>query len=137
MVLKCFRWGDCSQPTQVQVTQLLAEFRYQLGGRLIGVYLHGSLATGCFNFARSDIDLLTITRHRLSGEAKKQLIETLLRISKSPHPVEISFLCFDDLHPWRYPPPFDLHYSEDWREQFALDLEWALERVTRFPVYGV
>jgi streptomycin 3"-adenylyltransferase len=75
---------------------------------------------------RSDIDLLLITRRRLSRETKKQLIETLLRISRSPHPLEISFLCLDNLHPWQYPTPFDLHYSEDWRAQYVRDL--ALDR---------
>ncbi len=110
----------------MQVSQLVKEFQNQLEN-LIGIYLHGSLATGCFNPAKSDIDLLVITHHRLSAEAKKLLIETLLRISNSPHPLETSFLCFDDLRPWQYPTPFDLHYSEDWREKYESDLgpgEW-------------
>ena len=28
------------------------------GGNLLGVYLHGSLAMGCFNPKKSDLDLL-------------------------------------------------------------------------------
>ncbi len=42
--------------------------------------------------------------------------------SKSPAPIEISFLRQRDLHPWEYPTTFDLHYSEDWREDTASDL---------------
>jgi len=120
--LDCIRWSNCPKQTQSQVNQLSIELWRQLAVTLVGIYLHGSLATGCFNPVRSDIDLLVITRQRLLVEAKKQLIETLLRVSRSPHPIEISFLCFDDLHPWRYPTPFDLHYSEDWREQYTRDL---------------
>lgn len=32
-----------------------------LGENLVGVYLHGSLAMGCFNPQRSDIDLIIDT----------------------------------------------------------------------------
>jgi streptomycin 3"-adenylyltransferase len=38
------------------------------------------------------------------------------------------------LHPWRYPTPFDLHYSEDWRARFEQTLadgassEWNKQR---------
>lgn len=89
---------------------------------MIGVYLHGSLAMGCFNPATSDIDLLVVTRHKIPITTKKSLVELLLFVSGSPQPVEISFLDQGDLVPWRHPTPFDLHYSEDWRKSFSEDL---------------
>jgi len=95
---------------------------------LIGVYLHGSLAMGCFNPERSDIDLLVIIQHRLTLEQKKTLVESLLRISGAPHPIEISFLRISDINPWRYPTPYNLHYSEDWRMKYERvfgDGEWG------------
>ena len=114
-----YNWSSCPEHTKKQVEQLVREFQIQLMPNLIGIYLHGSLATNNFNPQRSDIDLLVVTRRHLSFSLKKVLIQTLLDYSNSPHPIEISFLCFDDLHPWQYPTPFDLHYSEDWRERYS------------------
>ena len=34
-------------------------------------------------------------------------------------PIEISFLVQRDIHPFRHPLPFDLHYSESWREKYT------------------
>lgn len=34
-----------------------------LGQLLIGCYVHGSLALGCFQWNRSDIDFLTLSTH--------------------------------------------------------------------------
>ena len=91
-----------------------------LADNLLGVYLHGSLAFGCFNPQRSDIDLLAVTRRPMSPAEKRAVAASLLDISAHPYPVEISILAREHLHPWRYPTPFDFHYSEDWRaETFA------------------
>ncbi|MCA1695715.1 MAG: nucleotidyltransferase domain-containing protein, partial [Actinobacteria bacterium] len=44
-----------------QVTSLLESVQALLGQALVGVYLHGSLAYGCFNPDRSDLDLLALS----------------------------------------------------------------------------
>ncbi len=105
-----------------QVESLLAAFEQILTGTLRGFYLHGSLAFGCFNPSASDIDLLVVTDGPIPVDTKAELVRTLLRVSGSPHPVEISFLRRSDLFPWRHPAPFDLHFSEDWRERYEGDL---------------
>ena len=134
--MDCFRWDNCPKQTQEQISQLVTEFRHQLNENLVGIYLHGSLATGCFNPAKSDIDLLVVLHQRLLSKTKERLVKTLLHSSKSPHPLEISFLKFNDLHPWQYPTPFVLHYSEDWREKYTKDSAsgnwqyWPIERQT-------
>ncbi|WP_161982504.1 aminoglycoside adenylyltransferase domain-containing protein [Dictyobacter alpinus] len=89
---------------------------------LIGIYLHGSLAMGCFNPERSDIDLLVAVQHTLSVFVKRQLITLLLESSQQPHPIEISFLNNEQLNPYQHPVPFDLHYSESWREHYQTEL---------------
>ena len=76
---------------------------------------------GCFNPASSDIDLLAVARRTIPAKTKCSLIELLLSVSGSPHPVEISFLLQADLAQWQYPTPFDLHFSEDWRKAFSAD----------------
>ena len=86
---------------------------------LVGVYLHGSLAMGCFNTARSDLDLLVVTRQRLYPNARRRLMETMVRESRRPAPIEISVMTLEQLHPWRYPTPYDFHFSDAWRKRFV------------------
>lgn len=113
-----YSWATCPEDVRNQVIALLEAFQNMLGANLTAVYLHGSLAMGCFNLARSDLDLLVITKQSMSLEQKRALAEALLRLSRHPAPIEMSFLSAADLIPWRYPTPFDLHYSEDWRERY-------------------
>jgi len=89
-----------------------------LGESLVGIYLHGSLAMGGFNPARSDLDLLVVTERPLTAESKRRLIAVLLQLPGKPRPIEISFLSRGDLRPWRHPTPYQLHYSEDWRSRY-------------------
>ena len=44
---------------------------------LLGIYLHGSLAAGCFQWERSDIDFLVVVRQMPAIEKKIALVETL------------------------------------------------------------
>ena len=52
---------------------LLSSFIQQskeiLGNNLIGIYLHGSAAMGCFN-QKSDIDLLIVVKESIPGKIK-------------------------------------------------------------------
>ena len=114
-----YSWEEPPPQTKAQIDRLVDEVTSQLAGNLTGIYLHGSLAMGCFNPLRSDIDLLVVTRQRLKVARKRLLVESLLRESASPHPLEISFLQLWDINPWQYPTPYELHYSEDWREKFT------------------
>ena len=118
-------------PAWAQIETLLSAFERVLAGNLAGVYVHGSLAFGCFNPASSDIDLLVVTERQIAPREKRTLVETLLAVSLSPHPVEISFLAMTDITPWRHPAPYDLHFSEEWRDRCKQDLsdgrwtEWS------------
>jgi predicted nucleotidyltransferase len=123
-----YSWATCPAAARSQIERLLATTQDALQDNLTGVYLHGSLAMGCFNPERSDLDLLVITRAPMSVETKRALVEALLRLSGNPAPIEISFLSAADLTPWRYPTPFDLHYSEDGRSRCEQAL--ARERPT-------
>ncbi len=74
---------------------------------------------GCFNPIRSDIDMLVVMWHGMSVETKRDVAQTLLTCSLSPSPVEISFLVQQDIFPFQQPLPYDLHYSESWRERYT------------------
>lgn len=122
LILDSVGWNSCPKATRQQTHRLIDGFRQRLDSNLIGVYLHGSLAMNCFNPATSDVDLLVTTCYRIPLETKISMIELLLVVSGLPHPIEISFLCQEDLTPWRYPTPYDLHYGEDWRKTFSTNL---------------
>jgi predicted nucleotidyltransferase len=114
-----YSWANCPEPVRTQINNLLATFRQLLDENLIGIYLHGSLAMGCFNPTRSDLDLLVIMQHGMTVETKRDMAHYLLTCSLSPSPIEISFLVQQDIRPFQHPLPFDLHYSEDWRERYV------------------
>ncbi len=92
-----------------------------LGPNLEGVYLHGSLAMGCFHAGTSDVDLLLGVGRSLRNEERDSLRDLLLARSGDPHPAELTVLTRADRFPWRHPMPFDLHYSELWRPAFAAE----------------
>lgn len=122
-----YGWSDCPAGVRAQIERLKETFKSQVAENLIGIYLHGSLAMNCFNPLRSDIDLLVVTQRKMTIEIKRGIAEFLLENSRNPSPFEISFLSREDLSHWRYPTPFDIHYSEDWREKFERELvggEW-------------
>jgi predicted nucleotidyltransferase len=113
--------------------RLAADLAGILSGDLVGVYLHGSAAMGCFNPDRSDVDLLVVSRRTLSPERRRAVAELLLAVSGAPFPVELSVLATVQLHPWRHPAPFDFHYSEMWRQSLDRQLasgELASEALT-------
>jgi hypothetical protein len=109
--------GQFPPSARLQLEQLVAGMQGILADNLIGVYLHGSLAMGCFNPDRSDLDVLAVVANGMTVEAKRRLVGVLLRLSGAPHPIEISVLRQSDLQPWECPTGYDLHYSEAWRSR--------------------
>jgi predicted nucleotidyltransferase len=69
--------------TQYILNQLVDLFRVELSNNLVGVYLHGSLAMGCYNQNKSDIDLLIVAQHKLSTENSKQIAQQILKLQDS------------------------------------------------------
>lgn len=84
-----------------------------LGNKLVGIYVHGSIAFGCFNHNKSDIDFIVVVNNTPTIEEKEALIETLLHLSEEAPKkgyemsVVLSKFCKDFI----YPTPFELHYS--------------------------
>ena len=97
-----YGWHDCPLAARQQIDDLVSTLSDRLAERLIGIYLHGSLAMGCFNPSHSDLDLLVITTDRLPLSLKRQIVEYLLACSQQPQPIEISLLAQAQLRPWRY-----------------------------------
>jgi predicted nucleotidyltransferase len=114
---RTYGWSNCPRPVRRQVNDFISGLSEILASNLVGVYLHGSLAMGCFNPNASDIDLIVVTRRRV-GTRKRKLAALALAVSLKPFPIEVTSFSGKDLKPWRYPTPFNFHFSEDWRKAY-------------------
>lgn len=118
-----YSWANCPDNVRTQTNAIVGELAAILGTSLIGVYLHGSLAMGCFNPALSDLDLLAVTTGPMPIEIKRRVAESTLRLSGSPQDVELSILAESQLYPWEHPTAYDFHFGESQRARLADDLE--------------
>lgn len=91
---------------------------------LVGLYVHGSLAFECFNWEKSDIDFLIVTRVPPSLREKERLIEELLRLDKlcPPKGMEMSLVLEQYCREFLYPTPFELHFSNAHKQKCLEDL---------------
>ena len=122
-----FGWDTAPDAIRQQVKRFVRDVRAILGEHLVGIYLHGSLAMGCFNPEFSDVDLLVVLKRPMLPETKRLLAGLLLTLSEDPRPLEVSFLLQEELRHWCHPLPYDFHYSESWRERYEANLtrlEW-------------
>lgn len=96
---------------EIYINQIVKTFVEELNGNLVGVYLHGSLAMGCFNPEKSDVDLLVIVKKELPVVTKKNIIKKLLRLTQGRrNPLEMSIILETYLSNFIYPTPFELHF---------------------------
>lgn len=56
---------------QIYLDKIKALFVEELSENLVGIYLHGSLAMGCFNPSRSDVDLVVVKESLLTLSMKQ------------------------------------------------------------------
>lgn len=89
-----------------------------LGRDLLGAYLFGSAVLGGLR-PRSDLDVLAVSRRRLTHAEKQRLAGRLLALSGRPlRPVELTIVVASEIKPWRYPPRMDFQYGEWLRDDF-------------------
>lgn len=84
-----------------------------LEDNLVGIYLHGSAAMGCFNAQMSDIDLLVVVNAAISDRIKRQYMDMVVELNAyAPKKgMELSIVKRDVCKPFIYPTPFELHFS--------------------------
>jgi len=84
-----------------------------LRSNLVGVYLHGSLAMGCFNPQKSDIDLIIVVDRSLSDAVKKAYLEMVVEHNAMgpAKGIEMSIVLRKVCKPFVYPTPYELHFS--------------------------
>lgn len=98
---------------QELLNTFVKECQKTIGNRLTGIYLHGSMAMGCFNPDKSDIDLIVILQDNITNEQKISLMEQIVKLNKCAPAkgLEISFVKREYCKPFVYPTPFELHFS--------------------------
>lgn len=90
---------------------------------LTGIYLHGSMAMGCFNLEKSDIDLIVVVEGDISDGQKMRFMEQVVRLNeRAPAKgLELSVVQRRFCRPFVYPTPYELHFS-------PAHLQWFRER---------
>ena len=84
-----------------------------LGDDLIGIYLHGSAAMGCYNENKSDIDLLVVVKEAIPYSTKHRFMDMVVELNAfaPPKGIECSIVKRQVCDPFVYPTPFELHFS--------------------------
>ena len=101
------------------------------GENLIGVYLHGSLAMGCFNPKKSDLDLILIVEDDITAEQKKAFTHAVVLFNEeAPEKgFELSIVKREFCDPFVYPTPYELHFSNTYLELAKTDPDTYIEKL--------
>lgn len=94
---------------------------------LTGVYLHGSLAMGCFNPKKSDIDLIIMIEQDITEEQKLAFMSDVIELNElAPEKgIEMSVVKKEYCKEFVYPTPYELHFSNS-------HLQWFHENPTDY-----
>jgi streptomycin 3"-adenylyltransferase len=114
------------------VERVVTAARYELRNDLVGVYLHGSLATGCFRRAGSDVDLLIVSRNSLDEISRRRLASAFLgiwRLRPITETIELHVIREDAARTFVHPMPYELVWddkrAEDTEPRPGLDPDLA------------
>ncbi|WP_058301526.1 aminoglycoside adenylyltransferase domain-containing protein [Gorillibacterium timonense] len=112
---------------QITLDKIKAIFVEELRENLVGLYLHGSLAMGCFNPSRSDIDLLIVVKEPLPTLSAKQLSHKILSLrDEIENGIECSVILEAALLESVYPTPCEFHFSDYHREQYRANEHYLI-----------
>lgn len=120
---------------QMKLNQLLEQIKLAcqtvLQTKLTGVYVHGSIAFGCFRWQKSDVDFLVVTEEPLTQPEKEALIKRLLELDDQAPPkgLEMSVMLRTACRSFVHPAPYELHYSKAYRESYLADLSETCRRM--------
>lgn len=104
-----------------------------LGENLTGIYLHGSVAMGYFNWNTGDVDCLIVTAEPLGIAAKTAMIDTCLALQPlcPPKGLELSVVTKAVCENPQRSPAFEFHFSPLYVESYAQDPQGQLARMPR------
>ncbi|MCC6613030.1 MAG: nucleotidyltransferase domain-containing protein, partial [Anaerolineae bacterium] len=104
--------------------RLLSGVREILGERLIGMYLYGSLATGDFDPATSDVDFVVVTDMSLDDTLFAQIDALHRRVAASDlklaHKLEGAYTSPQTLRRFDPAEPPSFYYNEDHEDKLSI-----------------
>lgn len=111
---------ECSDAVRDLLRAVAEGIARLLEDNLIGIYLHGSLAMGCFNEETSDLDLLILADGTVPVPVLREVGQLMLDASeRAPEKgFEMSVVDARTMKPFAHPAPFLLHYSNTFRDDF-------------------
>ncbi len=121
------------------IDEFVAMSRKILSPALTGIYLHGSLAMGCFNPLKSDIDLIVVLERGVTEKQKRDFMEQVVALNgRAPAKgLELSLVKREHCSPFVYPTPYELHFSPAHLRWFREDPDGYIQRMKRYrPGFG-
>ena len=120
-----------------RIIELFTEHtRTILQGNLVGIYLHGSAAMGCYNPLKSDLDLIVVVQDSPDDACKRAYMAVVTELSgrmqgiQAGHSgIEMSIVRRSVCDPFIYPTPFELHFSTGHLEWYRRDPEDYIQKM--------
>lgn len=120
MTNKAQSWENCDTDIKQFVLDLVNLLEKELSDNLVGVYLHGSLAMGCYYRPKSDLDVIVVVQSQIGADtANKAGIAIAKQADKRPTTgnVELSIITAETAKNIPVPVPFEFHYSTEWHDK--------------------
>lgn len=113
-------WDSCDKTIKTFVNGFIALLIQHADTHLKGVYLHGSLAMGCFYAPKSDIDILAVARDNLPWQEAARLNRLIAQYAQTrPIAGNLEFSLISARVAKAVParPTYLLHYSSLWHDR--------------------
>lgn len=132
------------------IYEFTAMSREIIGDKLTGIYLHGSMAMGCFNPEKSDIDLLIVIENDITDAQKMEFMKHVVKLNEQAPAkgLEISIVNSDlaahftiinrygiVLYGEKIENVFGEVSKKDYAESIWFDVEGASEDIADEPMY--
>ncbi|MDF2713950.1 MAG: hypothetical protein K0R28_875 [Paenibacillus sp.] len=125
-------WPACDEDIKRFVVQLVELLKQELGDRLTGIYLHGSLAMGSYYRPKSDIDLIVVAENKLEAALAGKIGIAIAKKSEqrpTTGNVELSIITAEAARSAVIPLPYEVHYSSTWHDKILNhEVDYGIER---------
>lgn len=124
-----FQWNPTGW--QLLMDGICDDFAGILGENLVGIYVHGSIAFGCFRWETGDVDFLAVVEKTLTHREKVALILAILARTPDAPPkgIEMSVVTLDACRNFVHPAPYELHFSNAHLDRYLADIDGYCEQL--------